>query len=90
MDEKTLDAFTSFKSQETIGATIESMFFTHGEYDWVLLFTAPGIVQAKRFCETLLAAFPRVFQRVNLMETLVAVRDHHIVNPNVKKLKEFL
>ena len=90
MEEKTLDAFTSFKPQDTSGVSIESMFFTHGDYDWILSFTAPDIKMAKRFCETLLTTFPGVFQRESLMETLVAVRDHHIVNPNVKKLKEFL
>ncbi len=90
MDEKTLDSFTSFQLQDTLGVTIESLYFVHGEYDWILSFTAPDIKIAKRFHETLLATFPGVFARVNLLETLVAVRNHHIVNPNVKKLKEFL
>ncbi len=90
MDEKTLDSFTSLQSQDTIGVTIESLYFVHGECDWILSFTAPDIKMAKRFYETLLATFPEVFERVILLETLVAVRDHHIVNPNAKKLKEFL
>jgi len=90
MDEKTLDAFTSFQPQDTLGVTIESLSYVHGEYDWILSFTAPDIKMAKRFHETLLAAFPGVFERVSLMETLVAVKDHHVANPNAKKLKEFL
>jgi Lrp/AsnC family transcriptional regulator, leucine-responsive regulatory protein len=90
MDEKTLDAFTSFQPADTTGVTIDSLSYVHGEYDWILSFTAPDIKMAKIFNETLLATFPGVFEQVSLMETLVAVRDHHIMNPNAKKLKEFL
>lgn len=90
MDEKTLDAFTAFQPAETSGVTIESLLYVHGEYDWILSFTAPDIRLAKIFHETLLAAFPGVFEQMSLMETLVPVRDHHIANPNAKRLKEFL
>jgi DNA-binding Lrp family transcriptional regulator len=90
IDEKTLDAFTSQETQDALGVTIESLFFVHGEYDWILSFTASDIKMAKRFYETLLTTYPGVFERASLLETLVAVRDHHIANPNVKKLKEFL
>jgi DNA-binding Lrp family transcriptional regulator len=90
MDEKTLDSFTSFQPQDTLGVTIESLYFVHGEYDWILSFTASDIKMAKRFYETLLTTYPGVFERASLSETLVAVRDHHVANPNVKKLKEFL
>jgi len=90
MDEKALDALASQARQDTLGVTIESLSFVHGEYDWIVSFTAPDIMMAKRFCETILATFPGVFERVSLMETLVAVRKHHVANPNVKKLKEYL
>jgi DNA-binding Lrp family transcriptional regulator len=90
IDEKTLDAFTSQETQDALGVTIESLFFVHGEYDWILSFTASDIKMAKRFYETLLTTYPGVFERASLLETLVAVRDHHVMNPNAKKLKEFL
>jgi len=90
IDEKTLDAFTSQETQDTLGVTIESLYFVHGEYDWILSFTASDIKMAKRFYETLLTTYPGVFERASLLETLVAVRDHHVMNPNAKKLKEFL
>jgi DNA-binding Lrp family transcriptional regulator len=54
MDEKTLDTFMSPRLQElssNAGASLESTYFVQGEYDWVLTFTAPDIMQAKRFCE---------------------------------------
>ena len=93
LDEKTLDAFVSLHLQEltsNTGASIENMFYMNGEYDWILSFTAPDIKQAKKFCETILTAYPGVFARMSLLETLVAVRKHHVANPNAKKLKEFL
>jgi len=90
MDEKTLDLFTSQQTQNDLGVTIENMFYMHGEYDWILSFTASDIRGAKKFCETILTVYPGVFARMSLMETLVAVRKHHVANPNAKKLKEFL
>jgi DNA-binding Lrp family transcriptional regulator len=90
MDEKTLDLFTSQQMQDNLGVTIENMFYMHGEYDWILSFTASDIREAKKLCEALLTSYPGVFARMSLMETLVAVRNHHVANPNAKKLKEFL
>jgi len=93
MDEKTVEAITSPRLQEltsNAGASLESIYFVHGEYDSVFTFTAPGIVQAKKFCEMLLETYPGIFARMNLMETLVTVKKHHVANPNAKKLKEFL
>lgn len=90
MDEKTLETLASLKLQDGLEASVESMFYVHGEYDWILMFTAPDIRAAKRFCETFLATYPDLFERTSLMEMLVAVRKHHVANPNVKKLKEFL
>jgi len=93
MDEKTVEAITSPRLQDLAskaGASLESTYFVHGEYDWIFTFTATGIVQAKKFCETLLETYPGIFAQMSLMETLVTVRKHHIANPNAKKLKEFL
>ncbi|MCX6664139.1 MAG: hypothetical protein NTZ75_07820 [Euryarchaeota archaeon] len=45
---------------------MESCYFVHGEYDWIFTFTAPGIVQAKKFCETLLETYPGIFARMSL------------------------
>ena len=93
MDEKTLDTFMSPRLQELasgIGVSLESTYFVQGEYDWVLTFTAPDIMQAKRFCEKMMVSYPGIFERMSLMETLITVRKHHIANPNATKLKDFL
>ena len=90
MDEKTLDALTSLKLLDSLEASVESILYVHGEYDWILTFTAPDIIAAKRFCDAFLAAYPGIFGRTSLMETLIAVRKQHIANPNANRLKEFL
>ena len=93
MDEKTLNTFMSPRLQEVasgIGVSLESIYFVQGEYDWILTFAAPDIMQAKKFCETLLTSYPGVFMQMSLVETLVTVKKHHIANPNATKLKDFL
>ena len=90
MDEETLDALTSLKLQDGLETSVESIFYVHGEYDWILTFTVTDIREAKRFCEAFKTIYPGFFDRMSLMETLVAVRKHHIANPNASRLKEFL
>jgi len=93
MDEKTLDTFMSSRLQEltsSTGISLENISFVHGEYDWIFTFTAPDILHAKKFCEKTMAFYPGFFERMSLMETLVSLRKHHIDNPNVKKLNEYL
>jgi DNA-binding Lrp family transcriptional regulator len=89
MNEKTLDSFISQQTQDELEVTIESIAYVHGEYDWIVSFTAPDITQAKRFYEKLLRTYPDFFSRLSLLETLIAVRTHHIVNPNANRLKDF-
>lgn len=90
MDEKILELFTSQQMLDDLGVTIENIFYMHGEYDWILSFTASDIREAKKFCETILKSYPRMFTRMSLMETLVTVRKHNVANPNAKNLMEFL
>jgi len=41
-----------------LGGTIESSALVHGEYDWVVTFTASGIRQAKKYSDMLIALHP--------------------------------
>jgi Lrp/AsnC family transcriptional regulator len=93
LDEKTVDIITSRKLEDivgSIGATIESSYYVNGEYDWVVTLTARNIVQAKKFCESLLALHPGVIEKIVLLETLFVVKNHYVLNPESKKLREFL
>jgi DNA-binding Lrp family transcriptional regulator len=78
------------KKGEEIGVNIDYSLYLHGEYDWMLIFTAKDIRHAKRFSEILISQYSDVIKDVKLMETLFPVQKAGIINPEVEKLKEFL
>jgi DNA-binding Lrp family transcriptional regulator len=73
-----------------LGITVESSFYVHGDYDWVLTATAENITQAKRFSDLLIAQYPGVFETITIMQTLIFVRKNYILNPERKLLKNYL
>jgi DNA-binding Lrp family transcriptional regulator len=93
IDEKTARLIGSPFLQE-IGAKegiiIEHSLYCHGEYDWIIIFTADDLRQAKRFSELLYTAYPGYIAKVNLTETLFWTRKQRIFNPEAKKFKELL
>jgi Lrp/AsnC family transcriptional regulator, leucine-responsive regulatory protein len=92
-DEKTVDSIVSRKWDDVtaeIGVTIESSAFVHGEYDWILTFTAKDIKQAKKFSDLLIAQYPGVIEKITIMQTLMFMRKQYVLNPDRKKLKEFV
>jgi DNA-binding Lrp family transcriptional regulator len=93
LNETTTNSAASTKIQDSVaseGIMIESSFYTHGEHDWIITFTAPDIQHAKRFVEILNAAYEGYISKVTLEETLFWVRRQRIFNPEAKKLKEFV
>lgn len=72
------------------GITIESSHYLHGEYDWVLLFTAKDLRHAKKFTGLLLENYPGLIAKTTLLQMIYSQRVHHILNPERKKLKNFL
>ncbi len=93
LDEKTVDIITSRKLEDivaNIGVTIENSYYVNGEFDWIVTFTALNLVQAKKFCESLLSLHPGVIEKTILLETLFFVKNHYILNPESRKLRELL
>ena len=93
LEEKTVNIIVSRKLEDIaaeLGITIESSSYVHGEYDWVLTFTAEDIKQAKKFSDSLVALHPGVIEKITIMQTLMFIRKHYILNPEKMKLKEFL
>jgi DNA-binding Lrp family transcriptional regulator len=93
LDEATTNSAASTKLQDLVssqGISIESSFYVHGEYDWIITFTAQDIQHAKKFCEILNATYEGHIAKINLQETLFWVRKQRIFNPEAKKLKEFV
>jgi len=78
------------RNAKEVGATIDESLYLHGYYDWMIMFTAEDIRQAKKFNEQ----FNRVYQNyvieTYLLEEIFPVKTCGVENPNVKKLKEFV
>ena len=93
LEEKTVDKIVSRKLEDLVAeleVTIESSFYVHGEYDWVITFTAQDIKRAKKFSDSLIALYPGVIEKISIMQTLMFIRKQYILNPEKIKLKEFL
>ena len=93
IDEKVVDIIISTKAEDIakeLGITIESSSYVHGEYDWVLTFTAENIRQAKKFSDSVVALYPSGTEKITILQTLMFVRKHYVLNPERKKLKDFL
>jgi len=93
MDEKVVDIIVSSKTNDLakeLGVTIESSFYTHGEYDWIMTITAESILQAKKFSDALITLYPSGTEKITILQTLMFIRKHYVLNPDRKKLIEFL
>jgi DNA-binding Lrp family transcriptional regulator len=92
-DDTKMDDMVSKKFKqlyEPLGVRIESTYYIHGEYDWVVIFTAPDLLQAKKFSTILFDHYPGYAEKVNIMEILFTGRAHYVLNPDQSKLREIL
>lgn len=78
------------KKYSQLGIELQSSYFLHGEYDWVLIFTAEDIKQAKKFSELLLNVYPDLIDKTSLSQVIYSPREHHILNPQSRKVKDIL
>lgn len=93
LDETTINVIVSRKLEDIIkevGVTIESSSYVHGDYDWVLTLTAKDIIQAKKFTDKLVTLHPGLIENITILETLIFIKKHYILNPEKSRLKEFL
>jgi len=93
LTEKLVDTIVVRKIEDLVPTTkvrIENSYYVHGEYDWIITFTAENIKQAKKFCETLNKVYQGYIKELHLLETMFTIRRQGILNPETHKLKEFL
>jgi DNA-binding Lrp family transcriptional regulator len=80
-----------FKNEYTpMGITIVSSYYVNGEYDWMVIFTATDLIQAKKFSTLLFDHYPGMAEKVNLMQVIFTNREHYIPSPDQTKLREFM
>ena len=92
-EEKEVDIIVSRSTEDLAteyGIMIENSAYIHGEYDWILTFIADDIKQAKQFSDKLIALYPSGTEKITILQTLMFIRKQHILNPDRKKLKDFL
>ncbi len=93
VEQKTIDQIISRKIEdfaEDLGVTVESSYFVHGEYDWILSFTTEDITHARKFADYILELNPGILEKVTILQTMMFIRKQHILNPEREKLKELL
>jgi len=62
-------------------------FYTHGEYDWVIIFTSPNTIQAKKVSELFIEKYHKFLAELKMLETIFPAEIHGKVNPNINDLK---
>ncbi len=93
INNETADQIASYrvvKEYIKLGINVESSYYVIGEYDWVLIFTAPDLRTAKNFCDSLLQEYPDIISNLNLMQVLTIKRSHNILNPDKMVLRKLL
>jgi len=76
-------------TKQEIGVTMVSSYLLHGEYDWIMLFTAKSIIQAKKFSETIMQKYPDK-QSIQISQVIFTVRENYMVNPEIIKMKDLI
>jgi DNA-binding Lrp family transcriptional regulator len=93
LKKETADNIISRRSEDilqSIGGTIETTAFVHGDYDWMVTFTAKDIMEAKQYSNTLIALHPSEIKETTLLQTLIFVKRQHILNPERERIRDFL
>jgi DNA-binding Lrp family transcriptional regulator len=73
-----------------VGVSIINSMYLHGFYDWMIIFTAENIRQAKKFCEQFNRIYEGYVKDIYLIEEIFPVKACGIQNPNVEKLRDFV
>ena len=56
----------------------------------VLTFTAEDLTHAKRFSDIVISQYPASIEKITIMQTLMFMRKHYVLNPDRKKLKDYM
>jgi len=69
---------------------MENIEYVHGSCDGIFSFYAPDLIAAKRFSDRFKEHFNEYVAEVELLEGIFFVRNQRLVNPNLKKLINYL
>jgi len=74
---------------EKINVRFLGQFYLNGIYDWIIIFLANDIADAKKFCGYVENEFNNYIDRVELLENVFTLVRYGKINPDIEKLKEF-
>jgi DNA-binding Lrp family transcriptional regulator len=69
---------------------MENIEYVHGSCDGIFSFYAPDLIAAKRFSDRFKEHFNEYVAEVELLEGIFFIRNQRLVNPNLKKLINYL
>ena len=93
VDKKTVESMAAMsyeKVYQELGVTILSSYYVHGEYDWVVVFSAPSLLTAIKYKELLAKNHQAIVKKMTICEVLYTQKEQNIRNPDFKKLTELL
>lgn len=64
--------------------------YVHGNYDWILAFTAKDISIAKDFCNKIIKHFNKYVDSLELLEIVVPFRMNGLIIPTLDEMKEMI
>ena len=77
------------KKAEKLGVNFLGQFYLNGTYDWLCIFSAKDIRDAKKFCGYMQKEYGEYIDRIELLENVFTLVRFGKINPNVEKFKEF-
>jgi DNA-binding Lrp family transcriptional regulator len=75
-------------SAKDMGIEIQSGGMVNGKYDWILIFSAKDVKQAKKFKEVFLNKYSSIVSEVDFLEYIFPIKKCSVANPEVKKLND--
>jgi DNA-binding Lrp family transcriptional regulator len=64
--------------------------YVHGNYDWIVSFTAKDISIAKDFCNKLIKYYNKYINKLELLEVVSPIRMNGLIIPSEGEMKEIL
>ena len=72
-----------------LGIKVLGNYYVNGLYDWVIIFTAKNLCDAKKMCGYLQKYYGNHLKEIDLLNTVFPLRKSGKINPNIEQLKDF-
>ncbi len=87
--DKIIDRHMDFNQPGLEHIRFVDSLFLNGIFDWAIVFAAPGIIDAKRYCGFLEVTYSDYIEQLELMEVMFSAARCGHINPDIQKLRDF-